>query len=226
MTIEKLPSKIGRAPGREEDVLPALKTEVWPLIQGVVRKLNEIIDGLGGDFSLTVENLGSGEGLLSLDGSNVEGKSLVAGDGISLTSTDDEITLSKSTAVVCTVCWVDRGGGSAAAFYVPFGSETETTSITSTVSRTSFPYDGRLLKVSVISDFDLGSTDIEFHLDENITAEETVSASVGVDTAVDFDFSASENVAFLAGQLLHVRLDPTNVANNVNIVCLWELTLG
>ena len=108
--------------------------------------------------------------------------------------------------------------------YVPFGALYEFTSITYTYTRTTFPWSGRLLSVTVISNYSGGSTDITFHKNENTTAIETQTTSIdAVDTPYRCNFSGS---AFDADDLLHIGIDVTTSNNHVhNVILVWQLNV-
>ena len=87
------------------------------------------------------------------------------------------------------------------------------------------PCDGELLSVIIRATSAANGTNIAFHKasngteDLNTTAVETVGVDMSAaNTAYQAQFSGS---TFSAGEILGIRLDPTNGFGNVNIACVW-----
>jgi len=87
------------------------------------------------------------------------------------------------------------------------------------------PCDGELLSVTIRATSAANGTNISFHKasngteDLNTTATETVGVDMSAaNTSYQAQFSGS---TFSAGQILGIRLDPTNGFGNVNIACVW-----
>ena len=87
------------------------------------------------------------------------------------------------------------------------------------------PCDGELLSVTIRATAAANGTNISFHKASNGTENlnTTATETVGVDmsaanTTYQAQFSGS---TFSAGEILGIRLDPTNGFGNVNIACVW-----
>ena len=87
------------------------------------------------------------------------------------------------------------------------------------------PCDGELLSVTIRATAAANGTNISFHKASNGTEDlsTTATETVGVDmsaanTTYQAQFSGS---TFSAGEILGIRLDPTNGFGNVNIACVW-----
>lgn len=221
--------RLGKQVSNAADLLVACKQELWPTVEDLVTKVNELIAGHNNGDSISVANVGEGVPLLGKDGQVISAPALVAGTGVTLTTLEDgglEVASSATVTTyrVTTVSWCDRAG-SGLTFYVPWGLTVEDVSITNDASRIAFHADGRLLNVVLIANSNLSDTDVGFHVDENTTPEVDLTQSVATDTPEVFDFSGSPAAVFTAGQLLHISIDPTSGANELNIICTWELDL-
>ncbi len=87
------------------------------------------------------------------------------------------------------------------------------------------PCDGELLSVTIRATAAANQTNISFHKASNdtenldTTAVETVGVNMSAaNTSYQAQFSGS---TFSQGEILGIRLDPTNGFGNVNIACVW-----
>ena len=92
------------------------------------------------------------------------------------------------------------------------------------------PADGKLAYVALRSTHTPGNTEVAFCKISNGT-EEFGSGAPSADVTEDvstanttylFDFSGANGATFSSGQVLGIRVNPTNNHGNVDITCVWE----
>lgn len=230
MTLpNKLPGRVGRAPADMETLLVASKHELWPQLDAYHRKINEVIDCLSG--APTLVSLGEGEQTLSLEGVEFSSKTLVAGDGISITSTDEEVSV-EATASLATFRWVIFGsydGTNAALRYIPLVSNSaeEETSVSANGAGVYPPGAGRLIEISISSEDDeMDETTVGFHLNDSGTPKADVVVDCDLaDTRYLFDFSDLD-ATWEEGDKIHISVDPTGVSDYTLFTAVFETTLS
>ena len=89
------------------------------------------------------------------------------------------------------------------------------------------PASGKLLSVTIRATSAANGTNISFHKASNGTEDlnTTPTETIGVDMAsanTTYQVQFTNTSTFNAGDILGIRLDPTNGFGNVNITCVWE----
>lgn len=104
--------------------------------------------------------------------------------------------------------------------YIPWYSTLDSTSITDPDSGLTVVRPGRVLRVALRSDTNIGNTVVSFHRNESATIIDSDSSSL---TAGDRDvFTFSDSATFVAGDELHIGINPTSTGDEYHGMVEFE----
>ena len=220
MAIEQIKRRLGRNPDDPKSFFEQVKYELWPTTEAIQAKVAELVALHNSDSLIdTVQNLGSGTGLLSRAGSVLSGLGLAVTGGLTLSATSDTVTFGVGSDVRRQWSHHVYRSTTASLRYIPYGNTAEQPSITY-LTEWFFGQPGSLRKVYIQSSLAAGSTAIALWKGGSNVASKTVTMG-SASTVYEFDFT-TETSSYAAKDLLAVSVNPTNVPNDIQVSCEWE----